>query len=80
MGCAGTSRGGEAVGHASSFNSISQVQFDPDMPPIPLDGSQGLGPYQFNLRGVVAIARVTGETGDVLWRQLSTASDMPPAR
>lgn len=27
-----------------------------------------------------ALDRVTGETGDVLWRQLSTVSDMPPAR
>ena len=57
----GHSRGGEAVGHASTFNSMSQVQFDPDAPPIPLDGSQGLGPYQFNLRGVVAIAPTDGQ-------------------
>lgn len=57
----GHSRGGEAVGHASMFNSMSQVQFDPDMPAIPLDGSQGLGPYEFNLRGVVAIAPTDGQ-------------------
>jgi hypothetical protein len=57
----GHSRGGEAVGHASMFNSMSQVQFSPEMPPIPLDGSQGLGPYGFNLCGVVAIAPTDGQ-------------------
>jgi hypothetical protein len=52
----GHSRGGEAVGHASLFNSLSSVQFDPQSPPIALDGSEGLGPYGFNLRAVVSIA------------------------
>ena len=57
----GHSRGGEAVGHASLFNPMPEVQFDPNTPPIPLDGSQGLGPYGFNLRGVVAIAPTDGQ-------------------
>ena len=57
----GHSRGGEAVGHASLFNSLSVVQFDPTSPPIPLDGSQGLGPYGFNIGAVVAIAPTDGQ-------------------
>ena len=57
----GHSRGGEAVGHASLFNSLSVVQFEPTSPPIPLDGSQGLGPYGFNLRAVVALAPTDGQ-------------------
>ena len=57
----GHSRGGEAVGHASLFNSLSVVQFDPTSPPIPLDGSQGLGPYGFNIQAVVAIAPTDGQ-------------------
>lgn len=52
----GHSRGGEAVGHASLFNTMSSIQFDPESPPIAFDGSEGLGPYGFNLRAVVAIA------------------------
>lgn len=52
----GHSRGGEAVGHASIFNSMSSIQFDPQSPPIAFDGSEGLGPYGFNLRAVVSIA------------------------
>lgn len=52
----GHSRGGEAVGHASLFNSMSSIQFDPQSPPIWFDGSEGLGPYGFNLQAVVAIA------------------------
>lgn len=57
----GHSRGGEAVGHASLFNSLSVVQFDPTSPPISLDGSQGLGPYGFNISAVVAIAPTDGQ-------------------
>jgi hypothetical protein len=52
----GHSRGGEAVGHASIFNRLASLQPDPQSPPIPLDGSEGLGPYNFRLGGVVAIA------------------------
>lgn len=52
----GHSRGGEAVGHASLFNSLSVVQFDPTSPPIPLDGSQGLGPYGFKIQAIIALA------------------------
>jgi Chlorophyllase len=52
----GHSRGGEAVGHASLFNSLTSVQFDPQSPIILLDGSEGLGPYGFDLRAIVAIA------------------------
>jgi hypothetical protein len=57
----GHSRGGEAVGHASMFNSMPEVKFEPNTPPIPLDGSQGLGPYGFNLQSVVAIAPTDGQ-------------------
>lgn len=57
----GHSRGGEAVGHASLFNPMPEVQFDPNTRPIPLDGSQGLGPYGFSLRAVVAIAPTDGQ-------------------
>ena len=57
----GHSRGGEAVGHASLFNSLTVVQFDPLSAPIPLDGSQGLGPYGFNINAVVAIAPTDGQ-------------------
>ena len=52
----GHSRGGEAVGHASLFKTLKSVQFDPMTPTVPLDGSHGLGPYNFNLRAAVAIA------------------------
>lgn len=58
---AGHSRGGEAVGHASLFNRLSQVQPDATSPIVPLDGSQGLGPYNFQLRSVVAIAPTDGQ-------------------
>lgn len=53
---AGHSRGGEAVGHASGFNRLTEVQPDRSTPPVPLDGSAGLGPYGFGIRAVVAIA------------------------
>lgn len=53
---AGHSRGGEGVGHASHFNRLNSVVPDPGDPPVPLDGSRGLGPYHFNLKAVVAIA------------------------
>lgn len=52
----GHSRGGEAVGHASLFNTMTSIQFDSQSPPIAFDGSEGLGPYGFDLRAVVAIA------------------------
>lgn len=53
---AGHSRGGEGVGHASYFNTLNSVVPDPGDPAVPLDGSQGLGPYHFNLKAVVAIS------------------------
>ncbi|MBI4785200.1 MAG: hypothetical protein HY785_28425 [Oscillatoriophycideae cyanobacterium NC_groundwater_1537_Pr4_S-0.65um_50_18] len=53
---AGHSRGGEAVGHASYFNTLDAVVPDPGDPAVPLNGSRGLGPYHFNLKAVVAIA------------------------
>jgi hypothetical protein len=53
---AGHSRGGEGVGHASAFNTLTAVVPDPGDPPVPLDGSQGLGPYNFSLKAAVAIA------------------------
>ncbi len=52
----GHSRGGEGVGHASYFNKLTSVVPDPGDPPVPLDGSLGLGPYNFDLEAVVAIA------------------------
>ena len=52
----GHSRGGEAVGHASLFNRLTQLQPDAESPPIPLDGSEGFGPYNFQLRATIAIA------------------------
>lgn len=52
----GHSRGGEAIGHASYFNTLDGVVPNPGDPPVPLDGSSGLGPYHFNLKAVVAIA------------------------
>lgn len=45
----GHSRGGEAVGHASYFNTMSSITPDPGGPVVPLDGSAGLGPYGFSL-------------------------------
>ncbi|NEQ67150.1 MAG: hypothetical protein F6K21_16905 [Symploca sp. SIO2D2] len=53
---AGHSRGGEGVGHASSFNRLDSVVPELGEPPVPLDGSRDLGPYHFNLNAVVAIA------------------------
>lgn len=52
----GHSRGGEGVGHASLFNTLTAIQPDVLSPTVPLDGTAGLGPYRFNLRGVAAIA------------------------
>jgi hypothetical protein len=52
----GHSRGGEGVSHASYFNRLDAVVPQFGDPPIPLDGSAGLGPYGFHLRAVVAIA------------------------
>ncbi len=52
----GHSRGGEAVGHASVINRLSSITADPTSFPTPLDGSAGLGPYNFGLRAVIAIA------------------------
>ncbi len=52
----GHSRGGEAVGHASLFHKRQMVQPYDFSPPVRLDGSDGLGPYQFTLRAIIAIA------------------------
>lgn len=52
----GHSRGGEGVGHASYFNRLPSIQPDVFSPPVPLDGSLGLGPYRFALTAVAAIA------------------------
>jgi hypothetical protein len=52
----GHSRGGEGVGHASLFNTLSSIQPDIFSPVVPLDGSAGLGPYGFDLSAVAAIA------------------------
>jgi hypothetical protein len=57
----GHSRGGEAVGHASYFRGLDSIQPDPSSPTIPLDGTQGLGPYQFDIKAVVAIAPTDGQ-------------------
>lgn len=53
---AGHSRGGEAVGHAGYFNTLAEIVPDEDDPPVPLDGSQGLGSYGFNIKAIAAIA------------------------
>lgn len=58
---AGHSRGGESVGHASYFNTLDTVIPNPGDPPVPLDGSRGLGPYHFNLQAIVAIAPTDGQ-------------------
>lgn len=58
---AGHSRGGEAVGHASLFNTLTVVQPDSLTPPVPLDGTRGLGPYNFSLKVIVAIAPTDGQ-------------------
>ncbi len=52
----GHSRGGEGVGHASSFNPLASIKPDIFSPVVPLDGSAGLGPYRFALTAVAAIA------------------------
>lgn len=52
----GHSRGGEAVGHASYFNELSEIQFEEDTALVKLDGSEGLGPYNFKIKGIAAIA------------------------
>lgn len=52
----GHSRGGEGVGHASFFNPLPAIKPDIFSPTVPLDGSVGLGPYQFALRCIAAIA------------------------
>jgi hypothetical protein len=52
----GHSRGGEGVGHASYFNRLASITPVPGHPPVPLDGSKGLGPYRFALTVVAAIA------------------------
>ncbi len=57
----GHSRGGEAVGHASLFNRLDQVQPTSTSPLVSLDGSHGLGPYKFALRGILAIAPTDGQ-------------------
>jgi len=46
----GHSRGGEAVGHASFFNT------QPSVGGVLLDGSVGLGPYRFGITAALAIA------------------------
>lgn len=58
---AGHSRGGEAVAHASYFNTLAAVVPNPGDPPVPLDGSRGLGPYHFKLQAIVAIAPTEGQ-------------------
>ena len=51
----GHSRGGEGVGHAGYYNTYSGND------PVPLDGSEGLGPYSFDLKALVAIAPTDGQ-------------------
>jgi hypothetical protein len=46
----GHSRGGEAVGHASFFNT------QPSVGGVLLDGTAGLGPYRFGITAALAIA------------------------
>jgi hypothetical protein len=57
----GHSRGGEAVGHASYFNTLTSITPDPGAAVVPLDGSAGLGPYGFSLAAAVAIAPTDGQ-------------------
>ncbi|GBF78615.1 hypothetical protein [Aphanothece sacrum] len=54
----GHSRGGEAVGHASVLNhQQSPIQFYKGKSPLAIDGSNGgLGPYNFGIQAVVALA------------------------
>ncbi len=51
----GHSRGGEGAGHASYFNTLASIVPNSGDQAVPLDGSQGLGPYDFNLN-ICAIA------------------------
>lgn len=55
---AGHSRGGEAIAHASLFNGMTSFVPQPSRPAVALNGTglQPLGPYQFALRGLIAIA------------------------
>jgi dienelactone hydrolase len=58
----GHSRGGEGVAHASYFNGLSSVVADAGGPTIPLTGgSNGLGPYNFGIKCVFAIAPTDGQ-------------------
>jgi hypothetical protein len=58
----GHSRGGQAVAMASQLNSYTKkgvVEFHLDAndeKSIRVDGSEGLGPYKFNFKGIVAVA------------------------
>lgn len=54
----GHSFGGEGVGHASLLNhQQSPIQFYQGKPTVAIDGSNGgLGPYNFNIQAVVALA------------------------
>lgn len=54
----GHSFGGEAVGHASVLNQQqSPIQFYKDKCPVAIDGlNAGLGPYNFGIQAVVALA------------------------
>lgn len=58
----GHSRGGEAVGHAALFNRLTSIRPTLASPPVALDGTglQPLGPYGFQLRGLIAIAPTDG--------------------
>lgn len=56
----GHSRGGESVSDASTYNLLQNVGGDKDHPEIKLDGTNGLGPYSFNFKAVVAIAPTLG--------------------
>lgn len=58
---AGHSRGGEAAAHASVFNTLRRLRPDSWSPPLPLDGTAGLGPYGFGIRGVLALAPTDGQ-------------------
>ena len=52
----GHSRGGEGVAIASEFNERTSVVPNEGDPPVPLDGSVGLGPYGFDLGMIGAMA------------------------
>ncbi|MGQ9871683.1 hypothetical protein [Leptodesmis sp.] len=49
------------MAHASYFNTLAAVVPNPGDPPVPLDGSRGLGPYHFKLQAIVAIAPTEGQ-------------------